>query len=109
MQMLFFSNDVLYHKQMETRPEFSRSVTLPVLNNKDNTTSRQCFSAKRISKLEPERKRRRNPLEPKIKLPPFNALNRSFEPIPTYLEGKDDIKRNYGRKNIEFWENQIKK
>lgn len=50
--------------------------------------------------------RRKQRKQERVRTPDFNALNRSFVPIPRLYEGRS-IKREYGMKSIEEWRNQV--
>ncbi|XP_033750615.1 uncharacterized protein LOC117334884 isoform X2 [Pecten maximus] len=101
------NSDLIQQQQIDRRPDFQRSVTLPQLVQSSSPSPR-------YTKREPEFQhplrsptKRRRPFEPRVKLPIFNALNRTFDPIPQFIES--DKKRNYATRSMDFWEKQVKK
>jgi hypothetical protein len=45
--------------------------------------------------------------QPKPQSPGYDALTRSFVPVPNLFD--DDIERNYTRKSIDIWMKEVEK
>ncbi|XP_069136939.1 uncharacterized protein [Argopecten irradians] len=103
------NNSDLVQQQVDHRPALHRSVTLPQLVQSSAPSPRFTKREKPSDFQHPLRSaaRRRRPFEPKVQLPKFNALNRTFDPIPKFIES--DVKRSYATRSMDFWEKQVKK
>ncbi|XP_021349624.1 uncharacterized protein LOC110447950 isoform X2 [Mizuhopecten yessoensis] len=103
------SDYVTQHLKPESQPDFQRSLTLPQLVQSSSPSPRSTRRENPPEFPHPLRSpaRRRKPFESKVKLPTFRALNRTFDPIPQFIE--PNKKRNYATKSMDFWEKQVTK
>ncbi|XP_060076470.1 uncharacterized protein LOC132556100 [Ylistrum balloti] len=101
------NSDLTQHKLTETRPKLQRSLTLPQLVSSPAPSLRRKEPPTEFQHPLRSPARRRRPFESRIKLPTFKALNRTFDPIPQFIES--DKRRNYATRSMDFWERQVKK